>query len=145
MTTFRDLRPVGRPAFKVTEEILEQAFAFRAEGLSIEQTAHNMGIANSTLCKYQAENTELSDALKMGKSSGIKPIVSNLRKKAEEGDMTAIIFSLKCYGGPDFNPDKPVSNIEIHNNSDISDVELATKIENALKGRIEKDNKEEDS
>ncbi len=145
MTTFRELKPLGRPAFEVTEEILEQAFKFRSEGFTVEQTAHNMGTCKATLCKYQAINTDLADALKMGKTFGIQPAINQLRKKVEEGDIAAIIYNLKCFGGDEFRPDKPVSNIEIHNNSDISDVELATKIEKALNGRIEKENKEEDS
>jgi transcriptional regulator with XRE-family HTH domain len=51
-------------------------------GLTVEQIAHNMGVANSTLWKWLNEHSEISDAIKDGKDSAIEQVENALFKKA---------------------------------------------------------------
>ena len=89
-------KPVGRPKFKITEEVLQQTQSLMAKGLTKEQCAGMLGISVSTFMLHQAENSEFSDAIKRGEAMGIDAVTNALFENATvERDNTAIIFYLK--------------------------------------------------
>jgi transposase len=60
---------MGRPS-KYESEVkprLLEIEAWARDGLTLDQIAHNLGIALSTLCEYKNQYTELAEALKRGK------------------------------------------------------------------------------
>ena len=65
------------------------------DGLTDEQIAHNLGIAQSTFYKWKNEHAEFSEALKRTKEIADFEIENALFKKAKMGDTTAQIFWLK--------------------------------------------------
>lgn len=65
------------------------------EGLTDEQIAHNMGIANSTFYEWKKKSTEISGALKKNKDIVDFEVENALLKSAMEGNVTAQIFWLK--------------------------------------------------
>ena len=65
------------------------------EGLTDEQIAHNMGIANSTFYEWKKKSTEISNALKKNKDIVDFEVENALLKSAMEGNVTAQIFWLK--------------------------------------------------
>lgn len=85
----------GRPPFEITEQVLKDAESFAALGLTKAQVAASLGISKSTLMKYQAENTDFSDALKRGRDKSVAIAVSHLMQQSKAGKTTATIFFLK--------------------------------------------------
>ncbi len=65
------------------------------EGLTDEQIAHNMGIANSTYYEWKKKSKEISEALKKNKEIVDFEVENALLKSALEGNVTAQIFWLK--------------------------------------------------
>ena len=58
--------------------------AWTRDGLTLDQVADNLGIAKSTLCDYQNQYTDLSNALKNGREV-IDSMVENALLKAALG------------------------------------------------------------
>ena len=93
-------KSVGRPKFKITEEVLASTETLMAKGLTKEQCAGMLGISVSTFMLHQAENSEFSEAIKKGQASGIDQVTNALFENATVGkDNVAIIFWLKNRGG----------------------------------------------
>ena len=93
-------KSVGRPKFKITEDVLQQTQSLMAKGLTKEQCAGMLGISVSTFMRHQAENSEFSDAIKRGEAMGIDAVTNALFENATvERDNTAIIFYLKNRAG----------------------------------------------
>lgn len=66
-----------------------------AQGLSNEQIALCLDIAESTFYKWKDEKSEFSEAVKSGKAKGIGTITNSLFQSAKGGNITAQIFYLK--------------------------------------------------
>ena len=94
---------MGRPAFEITDEVLSKVEDLAGKGLSRDQIAWSLGIHPATLYKKKAQNTELSDAIKRGESSGLEEISNSLYKNAKKGNVTAQIFYLKCRSPNEWN------------------------------------------
>jgi len=93
-------KSVGRPKFKITEEVLASTETLMAKGLTKEQCAGMLGISVSTFMLHQAENSEFSDAIKRREAMGIDAVTNALFENATvERDNTAIIFFLKNRAG----------------------------------------------
>jgi len=90
---------VGRKPFEITERVLEKVESLAAQGMTIEQIAHALGIGESTLYDKKAKNPEMLEALKRGQAKGIATISNSLFNKAKSGDVTSMIFYLKCRAG----------------------------------------------
>ncbi|UKS27193.1 hypothetical protein LOZ80_38035 [Paenibacillus sp. HWE-109] len=69
--------------------------AWARNGLTLEQIAHNLKIAVSTLCDYKNKHSEFSEALKEDRDAADLAVENALYKKAVDGDNTAMIFWLK--------------------------------------------------
>lgn len=61
---------------------LIQVAAWARDGLTLEDIAHNLDIAKSTLCDYQNLYSELSDALKVNKELADLRVENALYKRA---------------------------------------------------------------
>lgn len=89
-------RKVGRPAFKITHEVLEKVESLAARGMTSQQIADCLGIAAGTLCEKQNQNNEFYEAIKRGKAKGIANVTAALLKNVGTGNVAAQIFYLKC-------------------------------------------------
>jgi len=85
----------GPKPIPVTPEMIKQAEALAAQGLTMEQIASVLGMGCSTLYEKQNDIPELSEAIKRGRHKGVATIANALFNKAKSGDNTAMIFYLK--------------------------------------------------
>tara|TARA_R110000822_G_scaffold65687_3_gene160797 strand:- start:566 stop:946 length:381 start_codon:yes stop_codon:yes gene_type:complete len=86
---------MGRPAFEITQEVIEKSEKLAAQGLTLEQISKVLGICYQTLNEKRKEFNELSEAIKRGQAKGVAQVTNKLYGKALEGDNTAMIFYLK--------------------------------------------------
>ena len=73
-------------AFEVTEEVLAEAEECGALGLTLDQTAWNLGINPSTLYRNKVKSAALQSALTRGQARGIRNMTGCLRDQAESGN-----------------------------------------------------------
>ena len=73
--------PVGRPRFEITPEVLKEVEACMEMGLTVGETAHNLGITRTTFYEKQAEFPEFFDTVQAGRARGIKKMTSVIFKK----------------------------------------------------------------
>lgn len=85
---------------------------YRRRGLTIEETAKQMGVGYSTLMKWSKDNLDIREALKTGKEEAIAVIENKLYLKALSGNLTAIIFYLKNNDRENYN-DSQLSKEEV--------------------------------
>ena len=85
---------IGRPAFKITPEICKKAESLAAQGLTLEQTAHTLGISYQTLNEKKKEFADFSEAIELGKAKGIATVTNALFNKAKDGDVPAMKYYL---------------------------------------------------
>lgn len=86
----------GRPEKVITPEMLVDVKKWASYGATNEQIADKLGMARSTFQEKLLKLPDLSDALKKGKSSGIIFVANRLMQAVEAGNITAMIFFLKC-------------------------------------------------
>ena len=79
----------------LTEDGLLRIQGWARDGLTNEDIAFNIGITAKTLYEWMLKYSEISEALKEGKDVIDRRIENALAKKAEAGDVTAMIFWLK--------------------------------------------------
>ena len=75
---------------------LEEVERLASFGLTLDQVALALGIAQSTLYAKKAENTEFSEAIKRGQAKGIHAVANKLFDNAMGGNVTAQLFYLKA-------------------------------------------------
>ena len=115
-------------AFEVTPEVLAEAEECGALGLTLDQTAWNLGSNPSTLYKYKAKVGELTDALTRGRARGVRNMTGCLRDQAESGNTHATMFWLKNQAADQWANDlQNVAKIQV-NLSRISDSELLSEL-----------------
>ena len=94
-TTTQTTRNMGRPAFKITPEILEKTERLAAQGLTQVQISACLGIVPKTLIEKKRAYSEFSDAIKNGRAKGVGTITNALFESAVKGSVPAQIFYLK--------------------------------------------------
>lgn len=87
---------MGRPS-DYDPAFCEQVIPFLADGYSIAAFAGEIGVARSTVYKWQDEHPEFSDAVKSGQAKAILWWEKANRSLAlgGQGNATSIIFGLK--------------------------------------------------
>ena len=100
MAKAKSKNPVGRPKFKVTEEVLDNVENLMTKGLTVEQCSGMLGISPSTFYLHQSENSEFSDRIKAGQARGIDAVTNALFENATvDRNVPSIIFFLKNRAG----------------------------------------------
>jgi len=79
----------------VTEDGLTLLQGWARDGLTDEQLAHNMGIAQGTFYAWKKKYSDISDALKKGREVVDYEIENDLIKACHSGNVVAMIFYLK--------------------------------------------------
>lgn len=74
---------------------LAQVEIFASRGMTLQQIAHSIGIAPSTLSLRKTEDSELLEAINRGRAAGIKMVSNALFESAMSGNVAAQIFFLK--------------------------------------------------
>lgn len=97
---------MARPEIKVTKAMINKVEKLAAQGLTLEQIAHCLGMSYNCLNEKKKAYSELNDAHKRGKAAGIQKITNKLFNKALTGDNTAMIFYLKCRDREAWNENK---------------------------------------
>ena len=114
----------------LTDDNLTLLAGWARDGLTDEQIANNMGIANSTLYEWKKKSKEFSEVLKKNKDIVDFEVENALLKSAMEGNVTAQIFWLKNRKKMQWREKVEYSG----DNSELTKVEqLLAKIENEAK------------
>jgi len=95
-------RKVGRPAFKVTAEVLKKVQAYAAQGLADYQIADCLGIHRFTFQARKEQFTDFLDAIELGRSKGIATITNSLFNTAKEGHFPAQKYYLNNRAADDW-------------------------------------------
>lgn len=118
----------GRPIIELTYEQIAEVEELAAE-LTTEQIGDHFGFCRETFRQIRERQPEVSRQYKKGRTQKIRKYIQHLDKKIFEknipGDVTALIFALKAFGGlsetqtietKDTTPSKQLPQINIHVN-----------------------------
>lgn len=78
---------------------LKQVESLAAQGLTQEQIALALGISVTTLDNRKRESEEFRAAIKRGQAKGVALVTNKLMESIKGGNMTGMIFFLKCRAG----------------------------------------------
>jgi len=87
---------ITKPKIKID---LAKVESLAANGLTQEQIALALGISETTLYANKRENADLADAIKRGQAKGVAVVTNKLMESIKGGNMTGMIFFLKCRAG----------------------------------------------
>ena len=79
----------GRPLIQITPELCKKAESLAAQGLTMEQIAHTLGMGERTLYEKVKEYSHFSQAIEQGRSTGSAQVTNALFKQAIDGDVPA--------------------------------------------------------
>jgi len=85
---------MGRPALKIDDALCAKAETLAAQGLTVVQIAHTLGMGERTFYEKQAEFPQFSHAIEVGRSKGVATVTNALFLKAKSGDTAAIKYYL---------------------------------------------------
>jgi hypothetical protein len=86
---------MGRPAWKITPEILAKTERLAAQGLTQQQIGACLGVRPETISVKKRAFSQFAQAIKDGRSKGIGQVSNALFESALEGSVPAQIFFLK--------------------------------------------------
>lgn len=89
-------KPSKKPKIKVDYERVEN---LAGRGLTKEQIARCLGMHPATLFRRQKDDERFLEAMKNGEAAAIAAVTGELLKNIKVGNVTAIIFYLKCRAG----------------------------------------------
>lgn len=87
---------MARRKMNVTAEQLEE---LARSGLSVAQIAGSLGMSESTLRNRLRESEALQLAIDKGRADSVEKVANKLFEAAMNGNVTAMIFFLKCRAG----------------------------------------------
>lgn len=90
----------GRPKIEIDLDRVER-LAMTCD--SKADIARILGISMDTLSRREKEFADFADAVKRGQSKAMSFVTGKLMKAIEEGNITALIFWLKCHGWREIN------------------------------------------
>lgn len=97
----------------LTPELLQQVEDAAAKGITEGSIARKLfGVCQNTFIERKKAHPEIAEAIERGKARGEEFVVGKLFQAIEKGNVTAIIFFLKCQGWHDGN-NKVVESITI--------------------------------
>jgi predicted transcriptional regulator len=99
----------GRPAFEITDEVLEETKTLAGQGLTKAQIATCLGITYTTLKNKQNSNVSFLAAIKEGQAQGIQKVTNHLFEQSSKGNVTASIFYLKNRAPDEWHDRKELS------------------------------------
>jgi hypothetical protein len=111
---------MARPRKDLTPEQIAQIEKL-APVMTQEQIADFFGLGGRTFRQRITDNAQVSASYKKGKAAAIAGVVQNLLKACAKGNVTAMIFYLKCQAGWRETDPKQV---DISDISKLSDKEL---------------------
>jgi len=93
-------KTAGRPKIEIDLEKVER-LAMTCD--SKADIARILGISMDTLNRREKEYADFADAVKRGQSKAMSFVTGKLMKAIEGGNITALIFWLKCHGWREIN------------------------------------------
>lgn len=70
-----------------------------AQGLTVEQVAHCLGVTATTIYDKQSKFTEFSETIRRGRAKGIQQVANVVFQAALKGNIQAAMFFLKARAG----------------------------------------------
>ena len=93
----------GKPAWKLTPEILEYVREQSSKGMTEASIARSVGLHPSTFSEKKQQYPDLAEAVKKGNSYGeqlaINALWAMIQDPKSKGHTTATLFYLKCKHG----------------------------------------------
>lgn len=83
------------------------------QGMTLVQIADHFHISERQICRLQKKHESVMSAIKNGRESVVAMAQSKLMERVKSGDIAAIIYTLKVYGGEFFNDRKFAQKTEI--------------------------------
>ncbi len=83
------------------------------QGKSLQEIAEEFNMSEKSLKKLQQKHNSVKTALSNGRDTVVAMCQNKLMDQVRSGDTTAIIYSLKIYGGDFFNDRRFVNRTEI--------------------------------
>lgn len=93
-------KPAGRPKIALDLEKVEELARICD---SKEDIARILGVSMDTLNRREKESADFADAIKRGQSRAMEFVCGKLHEAIGEGNVTAMIFYLKCHGWRETN------------------------------------------
>lgn len=93
--TEKNKKGAGRPRTPVDYDRVE---ALAARGMDKKDIAACLGITMRTLNQWEIDDPKFDRAMEKGQAAGIAAVTGQLLKAINLGNMTGIIFYLKCRG-----------------------------------------------
>jgi predicted transcriptional regulator len=87
---------MGRPKAEIDVKEVERLAGL---GLTQEEIALSLGIGESTLRKYKAQDSVYSEAIKRGKANACSEVSNQLFQQCKKGNIAAIIWYEKTRRG----------------------------------------------
>ncbi len=101
----------------IEEGIVENRLAvlqsLARQGKTVAQIGANFGLSERQFLRLQKKHPPIHKAMRMGRQEVTALLENQLYAAAQEGNVTAIIYALKIYGGEFFNDRKYVQKTEV--------------------------------
>ena len=104
----------GRPAFEVTDEVLNAVMVYASHGLHKKDIARCIGCSYKTFNKAYKSNKDFKAAYKRGDSMGIADVTSALYHQAVRGEGWAVKFALTNRRAGQWK-EKPETQVDVNN------------------------------
>lgn len=83
------------------------------QGKTLAQIAAHFHISERQICRLQKKHESVMSAIKNGRESVVAMAQNKLMERVKSGDIAAIIYTLKVYGGEFFNDRKFAQKTEL--------------------------------
>ena len=98
----------------VTPKLLKEIERLAARGLSQKQLCHALGFSESWWFDQKQKTQELQEAYQKGSTQGILEIADSLFEAAQAGNVTAMLFFLKCRSSEEWQDHQNTTNLQVN-------------------------------